>query len=306
MRLLTLPAILRAAGLTVHEVDGWRSRGSSAWGPLRGITCHHTGGSRSSTDAGEIRTLLHGSTSAPAPIAQLYLSRSGAWWVVASGMCFHNLTGWAGPNRGLGNGSLLGVEAQHSGGSEPWTDVQYRSYVAGVAALCRALDLPVSRVAGHKEHQPGAKSDPTFDMPRFRADVAAALRTGEDQEDDMADASTIKAIAQASAAAVHNQRVGSSQRTIGMQLQGAAQAEQLAEVTAKLDALIRAQAGQAGDAILAEIRAQGEQTRAALLAAVVERAPELAAAVAAQLGDQVAVDELAEAFTRALAVELAD
>jgi hypothetical protein len=182
MRLTWLPAVLRGAGLTVHEYAGWRTRGSTSWGPIRGITCHHTAGSRNSTDADELRVLVKGSLSAPPPIAQLYLSRSGQWWVVASGCCNHNLVGWGGPNEGLGNSQLIGIEAQHSGGTEPWTEVQYRSYVRGVAALVRHLEVPVSRVAGHKEHQPGAKSDPTFNMDAFRAAVRAVLEGDDDMD----------------------------------------------------------------------------------------------------------------------------
>ncbi|MEO3922719.1 N-acetylmuramoyl-L-alanine amidase [Micromonosporaceae bacterium B7E4] len=172
MRLLWLPEVLRAAGLTVHEVSGWRTRGSDSFGPVRGITIHETRGSVRSTDAGEIYTLIHGSATAPPPIAPLYLSRTGHWHVVASGTCFHNKVGWDGPNEGYGNDSLLGIEAQHALG-EPWTDRQYDSYVRGVAALARKLDVPVSRVAGHKEHQPGSKTDPSFNMDQFRRDVAA-------------------------------------------------------------------------------------------------------------------------------------
>lgn len=183
MRLLWLPAVLRAAGLIVHEVDGWKTRGRDTYGPVRGITCHHTAGSHTSTDQGEIRVLLNGSSSAPPPIAQLYLSRTGHWHVIASGLCYHNKIGWGGPNKGYGNDSLLGIEAQHSGGDEPWTDTQYRSYVRGVAALvahkATGWSVPVAHVAGHKEHQPGAKFDPTFGMDRFRADVALLL-AGED------------------------------------------------------------------------------------------------------------------------------
>lgn len=181
MRLLWLADVLRAAGLTVHEVPGWRERGNDDWGPVRGIVIHHTAGSRTSTVKGEINTLLHGSTSAPSPIAQLLLARDGSWHVVASGLCYHALIGWGGPNRGYGNGHLIGVEAQHSGGDEPWTPVQYGSYVAGVAALVARLGITPARVAGHKEHQPGAKSDPTFSMPQFRADVTGALtQEGDD------------------------------------------------------------------------------------------------------------------------------
>jgi len=202
MRLLWLADVLRAAGLKVHEVSGWRTRGADSYGPVRGITCHHTAGSRTSSDAGEINTLLNGSSSAPPPIAQLYLSRTGDWHVVASGLCFHNKIGWGGPNEGYGNDALLGIEAQHSGAGEAWTDVQYRSYVRGVAALvghkASGYDVTVTRVAGHKEHQPGAKTDPSFDMDDFRAAVRAVL-AGEDDDMPLTSAD-IAAVAKAAAA----------------------------------------------------------------------------------------------------------
>lgn len=193
-RLLWLAQVLREAGLTVHEVPGWKRRGGPL-GTIRGITCHATAGSVTSTDAGEIHTLLRGSETAPPPIAQLYLSRTGHWHVVASGKCSHNRVGWAGPNKGFGNSNLLGIEAQHSNRpSEKWSRRQYESYVRGVAALARRLDIPVSRIAGHKEHQPApappgqrsTKTDPTFDMRTFREDVRAVLgnaKLGEDVED---------------------------------------------------------------------------------------------------------------------------
>jgi hypothetical protein len=184
MRYTWLADVLRAAGLTVHEVSGWRTRGASSFGPVRGITVHHTAGSRTSSDAGEIRVLLNGSSSAPPPIAQLYLSRTGEWHVIAAGLCYHNKVGWGGPNKGYGNDSLLGIEAQHSGGSEPWTARQYDSYVRGVAALVRhqaeGWSPTVARVAGHREHQPGIKSDPTFNMNRFRTAVQHEIEEWDD------------------------------------------------------------------------------------------------------------------------------
>lgn len=187
MRLLWLPGVLRSAGLTVHEVSGWKTRGADSYGPVRGITVHHTASSRKAKPADEIRVLLNGSATAPPPISQLALSRTGEWYVVASGLCFHNKIGWDGPNEGFGNDSLLGIEAMHGGGTEPWTELQYRSYVRGVAALVRhkasGYSVTTARVAGHKEHQPGDKSDPTFNMSKFRSDVAALIAAG--MEDDM-------------------------------------------------------------------------------------------------------------------------
>lgn len=188
MRLLWLADVLRDAGLTVHEYPGWETRGRGDWGPVRGVICHATAGSRSSTDEGETRTLwVTGSTSAPVPISQLYLSRSGAWWVGASGRCNHVLVGDKGPHKGFGNSALVGVEAQNDNRGEPWSDVMLESYQRGVAAILARLGLPASRAVAHREHQSG-KSDPLgIDMTAFRAEVARLIadpRRGQ-EEDDM-------------------------------------------------------------------------------------------------------------------------
>lgn len=180
MRLLWLPEVLRSAGLTVHEYPGWQERGASTFGPVIGGICHGTGGSLTSSDAGELRVLaITGSNSAPAvPISQLYLSRSGAVWVVASGTATGVKTGTGGPLKGHSDDSVLQVEAQHST-NEPWTDVQYNAYVRLWAALCShsapGYDIPVWRVVGHYEHQPTEKTDPWFDMNQFRQDVTNAM-----------------------------------------------------------------------------------------------------------------------------------
>lgn len=172
MRLLWLADVLRAAGVQVVEVDGWRTRGADSYGPVRGVIVHETRGSATSTDAGEINVLINGRVGLSGPIAQLYLSRTGVWHVVASGTCHHVKTGWGGPFSGLGNDSLLGIEAQHAE-SEDWANkpTQYASYVRGVAALVRHMGWPPP--VGHKEHQPNDKPDPEFDMSVFRTSVAA-------------------------------------------------------------------------------------------------------------------------------------
>jgi N-acetylmuramoyl-L-alanine amidase-like protein len=190
MRQLWLADALRAAGLTVHEVDGWRTRSAaedsdaSTYEP-RGVIIHETRGSATSTDAGEIGVLVNGREGLSGPIAQLYLGRDGDWHVVASGLCHHVKTGWGGPFAGVGNSKLLGIEPAH-GESESWADkpTQYASYVRGVAAILRHTGWPVTAVVGHKEHQPGDKPDPEFSMGQFRTDVAAAL-AGEETEVDI-------------------------------------------------------------------------------------------------------------------------
>ncbi|MFG1847766.1 peptidoglycan recognition protein family protein [Micromonospora carbonacea] len=273
-RLTWLPDVLRAAGLTVHEYDGWKTRGSDSWGPIVGITCHATAGSATSTDAGELRVLVTGSTSAPPPIAQLYLSRSGEWWVVASGRCNHNLTGWAGPNEGYGNSRLLGIEAQNDNRSQPWPQVQYDSYVRGVAALVRHLGISPSRVAGHKEHQPypappgqtSTKSDPTFDMGQFRARVTALL-AGE--EDDVKPSDQLKIAGWGASTWPQDKGLADGQVSAetawgGAYLHARLGQERTAQLVTMVDALARLVGGQDAGAIVAEIRAQHEQTRAAI------------------------------------------
>lgn len=177
MRLLWLADVLRAAGLTVHEVAGWRTRGDESYGPVKGVIIHETRGSATSSDAGEINVLVNGRVGLSGPIAQLYLSRTGDWHVVASGTCHHVKTGWGGPFNGVGNDGLLGIEAQH-GEAEDWArkPVQYQSYIRGVAAILRHTGWPPP--VGHKEHQPGDKPDPEFSMATFRAQVAAAPTGG--------------------------------------------------------------------------------------------------------------------------------
>jgi len=188
-RLLWLADVLRGAGLTVVEVPGWQTRsaaedpGGANYGPVRGAIIHETRSPRIASDAAEIDILVNGRVGLSGPIAQLYLGRDGTWHVVASGTCHHVRTGWGGYHRGYGNDRLLGIEPAHtvsvdaSGKRlETWAQKpqQYTSYVRGVAAIVKHTGWPVSAVVGHKEHQPGDKPDPEFDMGKFRADVQAA------------------------------------------------------------------------------------------------------------------------------------
>ncbi|MEO3930924.1 N-acetylmuramoyl-L-alanine amidase [Micromonosporaceae bacterium B7E4] len=292
-RLLWLPEVLRAAGLTVHEVSGWRTRGSDSWSP-RGIICHETRGSKTSTDAGEIGVLLNGSATAPPPIAQLYLSRTGHWHVVASGRCNHVRTGWAGPFKGIGNSGLIGIEAQHALG-EPWTDRQYDSYVRGVAALKRRTGWGIG---GHKEHQPAGyghsstKTDPSFSMVQFRADVARSL-AGEDDDMPLSDSDLSKIRSEAAKGlydALHIAATGRDYRDLTYDGTGSIGAS----IRGNLTALTVAP-------VLAALAAADQVDERALAA---ELAPALAAAVVAALPedrDDITVDELTEAFRRLIA-----
>lgn len=176
MRVTNAANVLRAAGLKVIEVKGWKGRDNgSEFSTIRGLTVHHTAGSLHSSVDGELKVLIDGRPGLSGPISQFFVSRDGTWYCVADGCANHNKIGTAGPNRGFGNRHLIGVECQHSGGNEPWEKVQYDSVVKGVAALSKAYGFTTSTIAGHKEHQPGEKVDPSFSMPEFRTHVYRVL-----------------------------------------------------------------------------------------------------------------------------------
>lgn len=179
--LLWLADVLRAAGLTVHETVGWQTRGrpNGAGGadldmrPV-GLICHATAGSRTSTPAGEVNVLLNGSQTAPPPISQLFLARTGEFWVIAAGVCNHAGSG------GLwgvgGNSRVIGIEAANDNRGEPWPRAQLDAYRAAAAAICRYLGWSATQVAAHREWNPAGKTDPVgVDMPTFRAHVAQLI-----------------------------------------------------------------------------------------------------------------------------------
>lgn len=179
---------LVSLGVPVHFVPGWETRGSETFDPL-GVICHDTGGSATSRDADDIRVLLEGSATAPAPISQLYLSRSTGVHIVAAGRCNHARVGRAGPLQGKGNTNLWGIEAAANPG-RPWPVDQYRWYVLLVAVLCRRSGgwSPARNVAAHREHQPGEKVDPQgIDMGPFRAAIAQSIANPQEDAMSLAD-----------------------------------------------------------------------------------------------------------------------
>lgn len=172
MRALNLPDILRAAGLTVVEVPGWRTRGKEL-AAIRGGVAHHTATAQSAGgDYPTLAVVRDGRTGIPGPLAQLGLGRSGTWYVIASGRANHAGVVHARYAGTHANSCSLGVEAEHPGGRAPWPAAQYASYVRGCAALARAYGITW---LGHKEvaAPAGRKTDPSFDMAAFRSALTA-------------------------------------------------------------------------------------------------------------------------------------
>lgn len=181
--LVWLPQVLKTAGLKVAVVPGWETRGTRDVGTILGIICHHTAGAKT----GNMPTLgvlvkgrpgERGVEPLPGPLSQLGLGRDGTFYVIAAGRCNHAGAGsWKGAVNG--NSNFIGIEAENTGGANdfPWPDVQLDAYHRGVAAILAHLGRSSGDCCAHKEYAlpAGRKSDPPFDMPAFRAAVAAIM-----------------------------------------------------------------------------------------------------------------------------------
>ena len=177
--LTDLAAVLRDAGLTVIELDGWRSNGrpktTGGFDPV-GILWHHTGGTPN-TRAYADWMANTGRVDLPAPLSQLSIDRAGRWYVQAAGRANHAGSAKAsGPvPAGDGNALYLGVECMNTG-SEGWTPEQRDSMVRGGAALSEHYGYPAAANRAHKETSSTGKWDPgLLDMDRFRADISARM-----------------------------------------------------------------------------------------------------------------------------------
>jgi LysM repeat protein len=181
--LTELADVLADAGLRVHELDGWRTRGNRAsyGGPMmdrvRGGLVHHTGTPADSPgDLPTRRYLRDGATELgadkPGPLCQLAVGRGGSWWVVAAGLAYH---AGAVDDQRYANLRCIGVALEHPGQPTTVDRDQYRSLVRGCAALANHYGI---RWRGHKEAAVpyGRKVDPAFAMGAFRAAVGMQRR----------------------------------------------------------------------------------------------------------------------------------
>lgn len=170
--LTDLADVLRNAGLTVIEVDGWKTRGVNGnriYGPYGGLV-HHTG-SRADIPGNypTLNTIINGRSDLQGPLAQLGLGRDGTWYVIAAGYCNH---AGAVDDPDYANIRAIGVECENPGGNTAWPKVQYDSLVAGCAALARHYGF---KWRGHKEAAApkGRKVDPNLNMNTLRNKIAA-------------------------------------------------------------------------------------------------------------------------------------
>jgi hypothetical protein len=156
----------RAAGLHVHEVDGWESRARSSGGYESGrpwaIMWHHTASSTSPQN--DVNYMCYGSPDAP--IANILLDRDGHVWVCAAGAT--NTNGKGGPT-GFSKGNVpkdsmntyaVGIEAANNGLGEPWPKVQIDAFFLLNNTLASHLGLNPEDCCTHQFYAPDRKIDP--------------------------------------------------------------------------------------------------------------------------------------------------
>lgn len=166
---------LRAAGITVVEVPGWRTRGSSTFTP-RGLVDHHTAGPRNG-NAPSLGICTNGRSDLPGPLCHVLVGRDNTCYVVAAGRANHAGTGgWKGLS---GNSSVYGVERENVGTiTEPWRPDQTETACRVAAALIRGR-AGADMVCAHREWSPGRKPDAhSISYPAFRDRVRQLLADG--------------------------------------------------------------------------------------------------------------------------------
>jgi LysM repeat protein len=210
MLLANLANVLRAAGLTVVEIDGWQSRGylGRDLADVRGVLWHHTAAGRNFTqDAPSLNICTFGRSDVAGPLCQIVLGRSGTVYITAAGLSNHAGRGSApGIPTDMGNYYFIGIEMESSGVAPfDWTADQLRVVPFLGAALEEAYLLdqaPEDRLQmGHAEYSSEGKIDPAGwpgGMDGIRASINAVL----------ADESVAPAPAQPKPAPVSHQRPG--------------------------------------------------------------------------------------------------
>ncbi|NYV76338.1 peptidoglycan-binding protein [Streptomyces sp. UH6] len=190
--------ILRAEGLTVHEVRNWRTHHRNAkgpWGPVNGVMIHHT--VTSGTEA-SVNICYNGYSGLPGPLCHGVVDKKGHVHLVGNGRANHAGLGdrqvldAVVDERPLpadneadtdGNRHFYGFECVNLGdGKDPWPEAQKEAIEKVAAAICRYHGWSERSVIGHKEWQPGKVDPRGFTMDGMRGRIAGRLKDGGDAE----------------------------------------------------------------------------------------------------------------------------
>lgn len=151
-----LADVLRAAGLSVVEHDGWKARGHGDFTNLRAVVWHHDASPKGASPGVPGFMLRNWSKAS----ANCWVALDGTWHLLAAGVSYH--AGRVLPGK-PGNKESIGVETDHTTG-ESWSGVALLdSLRRGTAAILARLNQPPSR--GLEFHKTicspvGRKTDP--------------------------------------------------------------------------------------------------------------------------------------------------
>lgn len=161
-----LAAALRAAGLTVVELEGWQTRGRSGNSKYSDgrpwcVMWHHTASAGDGADDADYCTFR----SPDAPLTNLVIGRDGVVYVCAAGPT--NTNGKGGPlafSRGTVpvdsmNTYAVGIEISNNGVGQTYPAVQIDACFTASNAITAAYGLNADDVANHFDWAPGRKID---------------------------------------------------------------------------------------------------------------------------------------------------
>lgn len=158
---------LRGAGLSVIEMDGWQTRARGSSGFTKMPLCvmwHHTASSPSWDGQKDADYITYGDEDAP--LANLYIERSGTVWVLAAGATNTNgkgktLTFSRGtvPENSM-NTHAIGVEMGNNGVGEPWPEAQINAAFVVNNVCNRNCGNQPTDLSTHQFYAPDRKIDP--------------------------------------------------------------------------------------------------------------------------------------------------
>lgn len=161
-----LADVLRAAGCNVVEYQGWKTRARSSGGYAAGrpvcVMWHHTASSTSASN--DVYYMSIGSPDSP--VANIYIARDGAVWVMAAGA---SNTNGKGNSMSFSRGTVpmdkmnewaVGMEIGNGGTGESYPQVQIDAAFRASNAINAHLGNQPTDVCTHHHYAPTRKIDP--------------------------------------------------------------------------------------------------------------------------------------------------